>query len=257
MRLKNLMVETRERSVAISEDNAIDDIKAHCKDALKNYKNNKRIYRGVYMDENAYLVKPGEHTRVSKNTYNTYTLLIDNSKKWAKYPKRSKSIICSTAITGTSGYGQAFVVFPKDGYKFGVCPTVDMWDSFNAHLKVMLNGFNESLELLLRRLHIDDHIDYLRKYADLLEICRKIDLAVENTQEDFMSEMSWTSKYHKFGNFLDLLEYLFDPEDNGFKLENDISKMNSNEREVWTDSDCYLINYYYLSDTRVEERLIG
>jgi len=256
MRLNKLIVEERERSTHISEDEAIDGIKSHCKDALESHKVGRRIYRGVHMDGNAYIVKPGEHTRVSANTYNTYTLLIDHSKKWAKYPKRSKSIICTSSSGGTQGYGEVFVVFPKDGYKFGVCPTYDMWESFDAHIKISLNGFNNTLERFLHNLDIDFNIDYLRKYEDLELMCKKIDMVLQNTQENHISTLSWLSEYDRYGNFMDLLEYLFDPEDNGFKIETDISRVPINEREVWTDSDSYLVSYEWLFAGN-NKRLIG
>jgi len=207
-------------------------------------------------DGNAYIVKPGEHTRVSANTYNTYTLLIDHSKKWAKYPKRSKSIICSTNSTGPNSYGEVYVVFPKDGYKFGVCPTYDMWESFHTHLKTSLDGFNIMLERYLHDLDIDIHIDYLRKYEDLELIGKKIDLVLQNTKREEPYPFKWMSEYDRYGNFMDLLEYLFDPEDNGFKIETDISRLPNDDHEIWTDSESYLISYDWLMAGN-NQRLIG
>jgi len=260
MRLKQHISESMERSVSISPEEAFEGIRSHCKNALNSYKKDKMVYRGVYMDQPTYLIKPGEHTRKSANTANTYTLLIDNSKKWVKYPKRSKSIICSTKSSNSSGYGSLFVVFPKDGYKFGVCSSFDMWESFSSKIKTSLHSFNYSIDRLIESLSIEFDIHNMEKYEDLKLMCKKIDMVLQNTQERNTRVFRWLFDYDMYGNFMDLLESLFDPEDNGFKVVNDIKELPNVDHEVWTDSDSYLVSYNWLmtaEDGQMEKRLIG
>jgi hypothetical protein len=96
------------------------------------------------------IIEPSKHERVSANTSNVYTLLIDNLRSWSEYPKRSRSIICSTSAFNAAGYGvhnPPHQVFPEDGAKIGVAPRSDIWNSFEKGLSEIsvptLPQFNE------------------------------------------------------------------------------------------------------------------
>ena len=124
MRLENYLIEEKlDRTKEVSLDFALDFAKKN-KDFLKG----SPIYRGLRNNISLYaFVEPEKYTRVSANTENYYTLMIDNSPNWEGYPKRSKSIICSSSKSGASGYGNVYRVIPKNGAKIGVCSSDDFW----------------------------------------------------------------------------------------------------------------------------------
>ena len=99
MRLKNYLVEQAGRTKNLSLDEAVVIVKKNCMKAYNAYKNeSSQIFRGI--DESSYscgYIDPKKGVRRSANTTNHYTLIMDNSSKWTKYPKRSQSIICSSS----------------------------------------------------------------------------------------------------------------------------------------------------------------
>lgn len=69
-------------------------------------------------------------TRKSENTSNWYTTFFDTNPVNSRYPKRSKSFICTDSefvASEFSGDGMTFV-FPFDGVDLGVIPTQDLWE---------------------------------------------------------------------------------------------------------------------------------
>lgn len=142
------------RGKGLTKYQAVELIKKNCFDIVKTYSKTKgRIYRGASGIDDYYdyqIVDPTKgKLRRSKNTRNYYTLLMDNLTPWNVYPKRSRSIVCSTNIHKASGYGNLYVVLPYNNAKIGVCPSEDIWDSFEQSIKQNLNTFNRILQSLL------------------------------------------------------------------------------------------------------------
>ena len=134
------------RSKLIYEDDAIYAIKSKCQGIVKAMRKRHFLYRGVSGGSTFSYIEPKKHNRVSANTSNIYTLVIDNHPKWKGYPKRSKSIICANTPGGASSYGSVYHVFPVDGANYGICPQSDLWMSFMKTLKVYtLLEFNETI----------------------------------------------------------------------------------------------------------------
>ncbi len=247
MRLKQLL---ESRGTVVDDITALKDIEKHYSNALRFAEKNKFVFRGVGEESSGdfVLVKPSQSVRVSKNTHNLYTLVIDGSSKWSKYPNRSKSIICTTDRSNTGAYGKTYIVLPKDGYKFGVCPTYDMWASFENTLGstmgygVNLSDFNDEVAELLDDMGMDYDIhSQLKTSSDLKALVKEMDKAFD---ESGISEnrFDWLKGYQ--GSFLKLFEWILDPNHNGFMLSNDIGKISAlTEREVWTDSDSYLVSW--------------
>jgi hypothetical protein len=67
---------------------------------------------------------------------------MENMEEWQKYPRRSKSLICSTTVNYASGYGKVFNVIPYDSAKIGVCPTMDFFESIEKTLEVGVDSYN-------------------------------------------------------------------------------------------------------------------
>jgi len=228
-----------ERSVNVPIDDAIKLIKQHCKSALSAYKSGKVVYRGVGMgDTNFMFIQPSKFTRASANTTNLYTTLIDGSSKWKEYPKRSKSIICTTSFDSAQNYGRLYIVLPVDGYKFGVCPRFDMWASFDDSINDSLDTFNDSVEYIKNRLGVDFNMrSGLKTYSDLVKLCKMMDKAFKEYDDEV--DYEWM-KWYK-GDFLKLFDQLLDPAKNHFKISKDINNLPRSRNEVWTDSDCYMV----------------
>jgi hypothetical protein len=175
MKLKQYLKESRSDSIEKFE--AIDYIKKNCKKALDRVKKGDIIYRGMRQDsDNTYLfIDPTKgNPRVSANTSNHTTLIIDNSPKWKSYPKRSRSIICSTDKAYTHGFGNmTYIVFPYDSCTYGVCPTTDIWGSFMKTTKAYIDQFNERLDFTIK-MSIDEKSIVTDKSWDSLKSFLKI-----------------------------------------------------------------------------------
>jgi len=128
----------------------------HCSSAFSAAQEGNIIWRGVKGHFPDFMLADSDkgQARKSANTQNYYTLVIDNSAEWAKFPKRSRSFICSVDISNASRYGSAYAVFPYDYTKIGVCPDQDIWASFGRSSDYFgFDRFSFDLESLNSRLH--------------------------------------------------------------------------------------------------------
>src|SRR5690606_3729722 len=110
------------RSKPIDQKQAFDLIKTKCSDMFDAHKSNYHIYRGTLSGraKAPLYFEAGDSIRVSANTENTITLLVDNAVSWSNIPKRSKSLICSSNASVASGYGEVYAVFPFNGSKIAI-----------------------------------------------------------------------------------------------------------------------------------------
>lgn len=107
-------------------------LKTNCSEALKAFSTGHQIYKGLQLTGNFYKTDPSLIERASANTYNYYTILFSNLPNWKAYPKRSRSLICSTSYQKAKSYAAGnnpFLVMPFDGARIGICPTEDIWTS--------------------------------------------------------------------------------------------------------------------------------
>lgn len=83
--------------------------------ALDSLDQGVHIFRGVGGTFSSVRFKPQMHAgyRKSANTYNYYTLLIDNDPAWSAYPPRSASVIASTNHDYARNYGSCICCCPK------------------------------------------------------------------------------------------------------------------------------------------------
>ena len=116
----------------------------------------KYIYRGIRSEKykNFLEATPNNSIRRSANEKtNIYTLLAsDILESWRNFPKRSKSVICSTNLYTAKSYGDGYVVIPQNNAVFGVCPEDDMWFSFSDETLAQfdIESINNMCMLLLR-----------------------------------------------------------------------------------------------------------
>lgn len=238
------------------------------------------IYRGIKNDISFGLIRPSEHVRVSANTKNYYTLLIDNSKRWSEYPKRSKSVVCSTNKKKAGNYGQPFKVFPKIGSKIGVCPVDDIFYSFPRLEDVLgirkMSDFNYFLEYIYEWV-----LGYSEELSETSFTKLKAQLNLIGESEKFI-ELYQTEKFKNnpeqkrlpssiqdniekaaefffpnFNTFYEMIDHLLDPKKNGFNLVNYKKGLEMpKNKEVWISSDSVLIHTTLLQDVYHEFRPI-
>lgn len=208
---------------------------------------------------------PKSHKRHSAHTENYYTEIMDNSKYWIDYPKRSSSIIGSTDINKAAAYGTLYHVIPlEENANIGVCPNSDIWHSFKFALEKLDKLFKEDIAIPTSTpdfKHLAGLNNFLKtkfnlsKEADYSEMKNKVILN-EKSFKQLDRESTWNNSrfyynrdellkiQNKWGTFLNYIEYLLSPKWNGFKL----IKYNSQvvlptNKEVWTDTECLLIEH--------------
>ena len=103
-------------------------LEEHCSTTYKQLIN-KPIWRGMSNSGAALIINPASGKRMSQNTFNYYTELFDHLPSFNGFPKRSRSLICSTSPSTADMFGYAYAIFPFDGAKIGVCPSYDLWRS--------------------------------------------------------------------------------------------------------------------------------
>ena len=126
---KQYLQEARYRT-DISNERAIDLLKAHCSDALKNI--DTPLVRGARAArEEAYIFQGdlGSRTSAHSNS-NHYSVLFDEFNGPEGYPLREKSVIMLNwaGFKDAARWGEVYAIFPFDGVKIGVCPFKDIWD---------------------------------------------------------------------------------------------------------------------------------
>lgn len=239
-------------------DDTIDYVIEHCKEFIDGPVN---IYRHIdQYSTNFFKSVPIE--RNSRDNANYYTLMMDNSKFWKKYPKRGKSFICSL-----DKYSKNFLVIPEDHSKWGICPKDDIFysfDSFCYNIARFFECFAEDLSShLLGNIIRDDTIENMK--TDI----KKLEIYLYSNFKNFLEfELSTKDRYNVFNNseyedmfkFLDLiwgkdifvsLDNFMKPAINEFSLVNytDLNNFyHTSYNECWTDSKCIFIDRKYLQE---------
>ena len=213
--------------------------------AIEKYKKGIAIYRGSkkFTSEIIKFSDPAsrETDRVSTNTYNYYTLWMDNDPDWAEYPKRSKSLICSTLYTTARDYGKVAVVVPLTNCNIGVCPEDDLWYSFKiTHSLIRLTGW------------LFNHFEKKWKGEDNENInYQQLIQKLENTVPDgaMYHNPMLEDTLRKYNNALDMMHNEFTPSKNGFLLTtwNEFNITGVVDKEVWLSAPCLLIPFMIFS----------
>ncbi len=229
------------RSVGIEASEAKKIIKEKCGKILKAYQDGKtQIWRGVsHGRENPFMMIDTTGTeRMSRNTGNYYTLVINKAPNWSKFPKRN--IICTTlrgmAISYGSRGGDAYLMFPYDDTDIGVCLFDDIWYSWD-----IIRGYNaQDLNHKLEELGIRDD-----SWSDLVASCKAFDSGYEEAKESYTHIERVIMMGYK-GNMIDhIAKHIFPPK--GFK----VVKAGSNlpgDNEVWFDGQAVMVRMDMSSD---------
>jgi len=248
--VKQFLKEGRSQELNIQQ--ARDIFKKSC----TQWKPNKEIYRGVRTEKDYVLVTPSQYKRKSVNLANYYTLFLDEiSERWDAFPKRSKSLICTTSYKIAYEYGKVYNVIPFDDAKIGVCPKKDIWYSFkDGFAGNELNNLDNLVHFLDVMYYDIDKTEELEQEDPKLfkEQLLKIEQFIKSkTYEELVyldkTYLSWkklTNDIKKQG-IIRTLEQCLDPDTNDFGVTSFKEyKQPTNLKEsfeLWTDSDCLLI----------------
>lgn len=224
------------RSKTISEKEAYDLLTKNCMEAVKKWKEGKRIYRAVNNNSNFLFIDPSGSLRTSYFTSNHYTLIINNHPMWKKFPKRQ--IICSGGSGERAmnhGYSPPYYVFPYDGAKIGVCPADDIWESFEELRSFNIYDLNFFNNLMDSTFNLpDDNWNMFEMEAENINVR---DEFPKHALRDYFNTLNVS--------LFDFITKMLDPKLNNFKLQK-ISNYNVNPNEnleVWTDSKCILADF--------------
>jgi len=196
------------------------------------------IYRRPWTDGDYIYTDPSKGTRVSANVPNYYTLIIDNHPAWKKFPKRGKSVICSTSRE----YSE-YILLPEDGSKIGICPTFDIWNSFQKTGIDSLDIWSYDFEAILGNRGFDKSWNSLKKAIGI--VTKRKNWVANSIQRLITNPTVYNDWIREFFNsdkedFLKYVRGLFDPKENGFKLAKSGDNLPA-EKELWTDGKCLLI----------------
>jgi hypothetical protein len=110
---------------------AIALLNKHCKNGLKVITNGSVMYRGFGKhppSSDFAIIDSSKVERTSRDTDNTYQLLMDISPALSGFPKRSQSLICTTVWKDTAIYGpDRRIIVPYDGTAIATTPSRDFF----------------------------------------------------------------------------------------------------------------------------------
>lgn len=240
------------RAKGISEDQARQLLKTHCKDSVQDYIQGNYLGRGTKDTTDFTYVDPTQHVR--KSAYvgsNYYNLILSNHKSWSKYPRRDQSLVCHVGQS-QSNYGTPYIVLPFDGSRIGVCPAQDIWISFMKTWKQTLDLVSNDLGITLKEFTGRNVI--VASWPELESaITETADILATGGRPDELRLVGLMRGFHSVahGRFDQWLYKLFSPAANKFKLTKAGNLPSSaNRREAWTDGKSVLIsigNKYQMS----------
>jgi len=176
MRAKEFITEAEirpYRSKALTIAQVVKELRKYCSESISMVHEPLKIWRGMQDDRASVLrIDTSVGKRKSENTSNHYTELMDHSPLYAGWPKRSKSLICTTDVNYAADFGTPYAIFPYNGMKIAVCPTYDLWQ-----LRVDSAGFHSYENLTPNQLnrYLNNMLDLPDSYTGMLARVKKSD----------------------------------------------------------------------------------
>ena len=205
--------------------------------AIEKYKQNVAIYRGSNnYDENVKYVDPTTRTtyRKSANTFNYYNLWMSNNPQWAEYPKRNKSLICTTNKYISENYGFTRVVIPLIDCKIGICSKSDLWASFT---KIKgLDSINNWLHDHFLNTFPHQRFNHLT-YEEFMQKLKE----VKPDKEKYMFAANLEKLLKIYGDAEGVMHEILDPDINNFTVTTWKQFNITGNKEVWLSAPCLLI----------------
>jgi hypothetical protein len=257
---ENLNEYSQERSRTIAIEEVVKLIKTDYSEAWDKLNDGIAIYRGTVNNSDFFITDPSIGNRTSANTFNYYTAIIDNSKRWRGYPKRSKSVIGATTKSYSKRYGSTFYVLPINGSNIGVAPEEDFWKSFPivnqrlAKLGLKVQNLHE-LNLIIKDLisiAVPNINPDIKGFSTLAKSLKEVDEFLN--KKAYLKDGDIDKRLLKYAigffntssddkiNCLEDIDSILDPDDNGFKKFKLIDFAIRGDQEVWTDGKCLMIS---------------
>jgi hypothetical protein len=250
MRYKNYLTE----KTSLDDNEAISYIKNNCMDA---FDSSWPLYRGLHSGrrDDFVVYKVRDVTRVSPYAENNiYNLLLSNLPSWKKYPQRNLSYVCTTDMHEAETRGSdgiCYVVLPVNGTKVGICPENDIWYSFSDSFDE-LNKLNYHLKELFGYVGIQIKDGQPTSYVKLIEYLDRLDDNRDDIRDLYRDGFGflYNNEYWSDENTtaLGIIESLLDPSKNGFKIVTVGSGNVPDNREVWFQNSCIMINLQFYDD---------
>jgi len=202
-------------------DRAVKLLNLHCKESLATIKS--PLWRGMRNHSDAIvMIDPSTGERKSANTSNYYTQIMSNSPYMEGWPKRNRSLICSSSINGAGGYGNLYALFPFDGAKIAVCPSWDLWET---RIKVPGTRISQITEInhFMQTLGFPTSWESMVKYS---------------TTETLQRRMQWQNRSVTGEELLQQICKALSPAKARFKLITiaEFAAKPPRDKECWTDS---------------------
>jgi hypothetical protein len=268
---------------ALDDKQVLKYMKQMTPDVIHNLLHEKEnfVFRGTTDHLGAVFSKSsvGKRPRRSANTSNEFTVLTSQAlPSWKKYPRRDQSFVCTTSREYAQDYGKIFHVFPLGDPDFGVCPKIDIWNSFKTdyyiagenaapHINLsiqLLNQFAKQKVNLFAEFNTMSGDDALKLLGDINDaiLSGKItaDIIDEEykvmknyfvkAQQDFLKRIVKETLKNK--DIIKTYDELLDPEANGFQLLKfpDVIKSASKNVEVWFKGEALFVQERYLGELR-------
>ena len=255
--------------------------------AFEEWMSGNILYRGHSTKNSYEEVYPSQGERQSIDAPNIYTVLLSRLPSWKGWPQRSHSLIFSNSHEVSSEFGSKMVyVFPNKDANIVVSPGCDVFSKtsfpfLNKHTDLTVNELGILIDILtllddrkvdswenirrfksnLYHLKKNDYDVFIHTIQSIItqnkmfKLCKHIIKKSEsgkilNTDEKLIFKFGRgyinTYKTHN-GNWEMFLDFLLNPETNGFKLVPFFKlgklKLNvNNGNEMWTDSNCMLVD---------------
>lgn len=217
------------------------------------------FFKGQYatLPTDGFLMTP--QARQSKESGNYYTVLMDNLLDWQMYPERSHSLIFANNTRVANQFGSViYRIIPLNDAVLGICPESDIWGSFSkvAH---NIGDFNAVLQYF--KISDTSYNDFIMSLAELepSEYSRFLSTAEEQgATSEFIQAMQRANQEPE--KLAQVFEKFYDPDANGFAVKS-IKEFHHGsfygDREVWTNSPCYLVKSGGTIDLMLQDSDLG
>jgi len=234
-------------------------IKSTLNEAIKFISNNNwiNLYRGERRDSEMSplyynIPKEKRRARLAKKYDSIYNIWMSSDESWSEYPIRnSRCTFTTTDIKYAKSYGLVNLVIPIDfdSIKYGICPDLDMFDSFQESGIPDLHIFSDIIQEAI----FSQFGYYAETYEDLLDTLNDVgefEFRKNSTSDSFKipKALKDFSKLDKSIKFVNYLRKLLRPENNNFNLEygmknlHSLLKNNPSSNEVWFNGDSIFLS---------------
>ena len=267
---------TKPKAEELEIEHAIDVLKKHCKDTLWMVKDMRPFYRGdkglLHGSQSGVgVLDTRKTTRKSENTSNYYTVILDNTPSRKYFPKRSKSLICTTSKDTASYYsGVVTCLIPFDDAKVGMVNQEDMWDTKITFVHQFNTKFTsiENLNHFFKKLRLDEDWSSFVDFSEKLkhgdeEAVKNLKYVVERSPAIFggsiLGNISDSEKIDEIidylkKHFLEAIDRAYSAEDTGHTTytgaELPVGITSGKRSEAWIEGDIVLIHPHTFSRIR-------